>query len=191
MGKTLKALTKGQMPRTLDDLDNLRAKLYSWKKIEKIKKKASPAVFHVFVGGELIEAWQDGEALEDWEEGGWSYIFEYYSDLIPYISDSLNALGLHDAKEAFNGIFALIPGIASFDAADLGDAVDFLKDPEYEGYNVSLQNYSAEERARISKAFQEMLSRLDRLVEREWEEDSPGEGWTGLLRYIERSYHSE
>ena len=188
MAKTLRMLTNGQVPDCIDCLDNLRMTILKWRTLEKIKRKGSPAVFVVCVGSELIEGWQDGAEADEWQGSGWLYLLECYPDLFPYITDTLQALGLQEMRAEFQGLFTLLPELASFQEKSLDDAIDFLKDSNYEAYDVRLQRYSPEERIRMSETFAAILERLERLSEGEWGIEAPEEGWGGLLRYIEQNY---
>ena len=194
MPKTLKALTKGQIPRTVDSLDDLRANIYKWKTLRKIGKKGSPAVFTVCVVGELIEAWQDAEHDETMDEeafGGWLYILECYPELFPHISKALTEVGLYELEREFQGIPALLPEIKNLEDICFDEVLDFLKDPELDPYDDRLQPYNSEQRVQISKSFAQILNRLDALSQPIWSEEGPREGWDSLLRYIESVYHTE
>jgi len=192
VAKTLYDLTKGQMPRTVDDLDELRARIQKWNKPSKIKKKGSAAVFTVYVSGELIEGWQLGEEPdEEWDGGGWLYILEHYPEIFPHISDTLHELGLHEVRAEFEGIATLFPLLAEFNELDLVDGIDFLKDSVTEIYDARLRRYSQEARVQFSAAFSKIVERLDHLSKQIWAETKAQEGWEGLFRYIEQIYDRE
>jgi len=175
-------MTKGQMPRTVEDLNDLREKVAKWGTLEKIKGRTSPALFLVYVSGEMIEAWQDG---------GWVNVLEHYSELFPYIPAALEELGLFEIKTTLGELPRLLPEFGEFEEEDIYDAMTFLINHRLEVFDDRLKRYSRERRMEISKEFHGLMGRLDDLSERVWGYQSPGEGWEGLLRYIERKYNAE
>ena len=182
MPKTIKDMTKGQIPGTVDALENLRDKIAKWGAWDKIKAKASPALFLVDISGEMIEAWQ---------EGGWRNIIERDFDMLPYIPDALDELGLHEIKTAFQRIQSLFPELTEFDDEDADDVMTFLSNHRLEVFDDRLKRYGREKRIEISKEFREILESLDDLSERVWGYQTPQGGWESLLRYVERRYNNE
>ena len=184
MGRTLQELTQGQVPRTVDDLDALYKKIeklgrWGWNPIEKIKKKVSSEVFTVYLGMDMITKYQ---------AGGWFYVLTPDGSIVPYISDALTQLELHEIEEIFCQRYSILPELADYTETEcIHEPMNVLMFGEdYVPTDKRLRHYSKEERLRITKEFAEVIKQLDAQSDKVWGKEAPGEGFAVILRYIEK-----
>ena len=183
MRRTLHDLTQGQVPRTVDDLDVLYKKIkklgrWGWIPVEKIKKKVSPEVFIVYLGMDMITKYQ---------AGGWFYVPTPDGSIIPYVSDALIQLGLHEMEETFRQRYSILPELADYTETEcIHEPMNVLMFEDYPPVDKRLRHYSKEERLRMYKEFSEVIKQLDVQSEQVWGKEAPGEGFALILRYIEK-----
>ena len=186
MRRTLQDFTQGQVPRTAGDLDVLYKKIkklgrWGWVPVEKIEKKVSPEVFTVYLGLYMITEYQIG---------GWFDILAMDSSRTLYLSDALIQLGLHEVEETFQQKYSILPELADYNETEcIHEPMNVLMFGEdYSPSDKRLRHYSKEERLRITKEFAEVIKQLDAQSEQVWGKEAPGEGFAGLLQYIEKHY---
>ena len=186
MRRTLQNLTQGQVPRTAGDLNVLYKKIkklgrWGWIPVEKIKKKVSPEVFTVYLGMDMITKYQ---------AGGWFYVLTPDGSIVPYISDALTQLELHEIEETFCQRYSILPELADFTETECIHAPMnvLLFEDILSPNDKRLRHYNKEERIRIFKEFSEVIKQLDAQSEQVWGKEAPEEGFAGLLRYIEKHY---
>lgn len=154
--------------------------IWSIGSIEEIKNKISSECFTFHIAVNMIGNWQ-GE--------GWYYIFAEGRQLLDYIEDTLDKLGLIELKEAFNNTISLFPSFAKNSDEDTYiDVINFLQNPRFKVNDKRLNDISQEDRKILSSKYHDSINKLDDLSNSIWSYNSDADGWRNILDYIDKLY---
>lgn len=144
--------------------------------IEEIKKKVSPETFTFHIAVNMIG---------NWKGDGWHFLFCEGRELLPYIPDTLNSLGLIEIKNAFERTLSIFPDFAKdCDEKTYTDVSNFLINPRFKVSDERLNAISKEERKAKSEAFHKGVEELDDLSTKLWSFDAEADGWKDVLIYL-------
>ena len=149
-----------------------------WKigSLAEIKTQVSTELFalHVYVN-----------LIGNWKEGGWWFIFCEMAELIPYVSEVLEATSMDDINAGFEKVLTCFPENTVFvNDENYCDTVNFLQNPRFKVTYEKLRNISVEERKELAKNTRRFVEELDETTEAYWGDSTDGFGWKGALDYI-------
>ena len=154
----------------------LSDKLWEMGSLEEIKEKVSPELFMLHIGMNTIGCWRG--------EGWWGVISEQV-ELVPFIPDALEALGLSDIKAAFENVISCFPKDTIFsNDSNYCDTINFLQNVHFKISNERLNAISLEDRKKMVKNIRRYLEELEQLTEPLWGYSSKNDGWETVLNYI-------
>lgn len=180
-----------------NDLDN-ESKFASisddiWKlgSLEEIKKEVSHETFtfHIIVN-----------TVGNWKCDGWGYIFAEGHFLLPYISGTLNELGLVELKNQFdNTVFWLKEYFANAGVEFLNfekeldekahyDVINFLSNYRFNVEDEKLNNISMSDRKIVSQKYKAEIGKLDDISEKLFGYGTEEDGWKNVLDYIRKIF---
>lgn len=180
-----------------NDLDN-ESKFASisddlWKlgSLEEIKKEVSHETFtfHIIVN-----------TVGNWKCDGWDYIFAEGHFLLPYISGTLNELGLVELKNQFdNTVFWLKEYFANAGVEFLNfekeldekahyDVINFLSNYRFNVEDEKLNNISMSDRKIVSQKYKAEIGELDDISEKLFGYGTEEDGWKNVLDYIRKIF---
>lgn len=154
---------------------------------EEIKKEVSyeAFTFHIIVN-----------MIGNWKCDGWDYIFAEGHSILPYISGTLNELGLIELKNQFdNTVFWLKEYFGNVGVEFLNfekkldekahyDTINFLSNPRFEVEDEKLSCISMDDRKIVSKKYKAEIGKLEDISEKLWGYGSKEDGWKDVLNYI-------
>ena len=159
-----------------DVLVELSDKLWELGTLEEIKEKVSPELFTLHIGMNMIGNWKG--------EGWWGVISEQV-ELIPFIPDTLEALGLSDLKTAFENVISCFPEDTIFSNDDnYCDTINFLQNRRFKVSNEKLNTISPEKRNELVENIHYYLEELEQLTEPLWGYSGENDGWKPVLDFI-------
>lgn len=177
MSIKIKDLVKRNIPKDSSDLAELSDQIWELGTLSEIKEKVSPDLFTIHIAINMIGNWQSD---------GWYGIIRNNFNLIPYIPQTLDKLGLLEIKEAFQNVISLFPKFTVFDDSKLYcDIISFLSNVRLKVNDERLNQYSITERSQISEAYHRKMEILDNLSESLWTDHTNKEGWAAALEYIQ------
>lgn len=155
--------------------------------LEEIKKEISyeAFTFHIIVN-----------MIGNWKCDGWSYIFAEGHSILPYISGTLNELGLIELKNQFdNTVFWLREYLGNAGVEFLNfekeldekahyDVINFLSNPRFEVKDEKLNYISTDDRKIVSKKYKAEIRTLENISEKLWGYGTEEDGWKNVLDYI-------
>jgi len=154
---------------------------------DEIWKLGSLGDIKAAVSPELFIAQVSINTVGNWQCDGWESIISYHPDLFPYIPQALDAIGHPEIKTAFQDVIELLPDFLSFSSggADVNalycDAIKFLANVDFKLSDERFNNYSTEERAELSRAFNERIEILENL-------SVPLFKWDCVINYIKKNH---
>ena len=180
-----------------NDLDNeskfasISDDIWQLGSFEEIKKEVSYEVFNFHIIVNMIG---------NWKCDGWDYIFAEGHSILPYISGTLNELGLIELKNQFdNTVFRLKEYFANervefldfekeFDEKAHYDAINFLSNPRFEVEDEKLNLINMDDRKIISKKYKTEIGKLEDISEKLWGYGTEEDGWKSVLDYIRKIF---
>ena len=173
---TIQGMLAGE--RTIDEgvLAGLSDALWKLGPLEAIREQTSPELFQLFVGVQMIGNWQS--------EGWWGVISEQ-AELVPFIPQALEALGLPEVRAAFLDLVALFPAGTVFSNAEDGyaDLINALQSPYGKASHPGLARMGPEERKALAAAVRRRLETLEDLTEPLWGYGAQADGWGQVLAF--------
>ena len=174
MVKTIKDVFPN-LPKDDGDLVIVSDELWKLGNVDEIKEKVSPELFIVHVGMNVIGNFQSD---------GWHSIFMYQRQLLPYISKTLNELGLHEVEASFQKVLSQFPEL--FCNADEAESLNFLNGAYWKYSEKELKQYSKEERTKITD-YNRVIKELDDVSDT-FLSQTPNDGWESVLDYISKRH---
>lgn len=152
-------------------------KLWEFGSLEDIKEKASPDLFYLHIGMNMIG---------NWKADGWWYVLCEQADLVPYIPTTLEMLNLPELKTAFENVIALFPEFTVFQSNDSTycDIVNFLQNTRFKVQDERLNSIAPEKRKEMVAQVRQKLNRLEDMTEPLFGEGSACNGWKPILDFI-------
>lgn len=177
MSISLKTFLDGKIPQNEMDLAEISDRLWQIGTLTEIKEKVCPELFVIHIGVNMIGIWKGD---------GWGSVISENAVLVPYIPSNLETLNLQDLKAAFERVISVFPDFVVFenDTAAYVDAINFLQNARFRISDERLLKYNKEERAQMSRSYQDYLNELEKLTEPLWGYNAPDEGWGDMLKYI-------
>jgi hypothetical protein len=164
------------IPSDGDDLVEWSDKIWELGKIAEIEEAVSSELFTVHIGMNVIGIWQGD---------GWYGIIRDHSELIPYIPNALDNLGLQKIKKAFQEVIVLFPKFTDYnDSKSFSAVYNFVVNTRLPINDERLKQYSKEERSLLSNKFHELMEILDSISGATWGYDTSQEGWDSVIKYI-------
>ena len=141
-----------------------------------IKEKVTPELFTLHICMNMVGNWQCD---------GWWYIICEQVQLVPFIPEALNALGLSALKTAFEKVISCFPQDTTFtDDNNYIDTVNFLQNDRFKVSNPKLNAISIEKRKGMVKKTRHCIEELEQLTEPLWGHAGENNGWKTVLDYI-------
>lgn len=175
---------QGMDVNTEDTILTLCDKVWEIGELSEIKEQVSDTVFTVHIVANVIGIYKGD---------GWQAIIEENTELLPYISQAMYAIGLDKIGEATKNIEHIFPldiDVFSLDEEQLCEVVNFVNGSREGKYFTitmeELKGYTPEERKQITAKYSEACEKLEDATENMWEYDSPdNNGWGIVSRYLE------
>lgn len=157
--------------------------------LEEIKKEISSEAFIFHIAVNLIG---------NWKCDGWDFIFVECYSILPYVSGTLDELGLIELKNQFNNtVFWLKEYFANaginylnfekeLDEKIRYDVINFLANPRFKVEDEKLNYISMDNRKLVSKKYKAEIEKLDNISQKLWGYDSEEDGWQHVLDYIRK-----
>lgn len=157
--------------------------------LEEIKKEVSSEAFIFHIAVNLIG---------NWKCDGWDFIFVECYSILPYVSETLDELGLIELKNQFNNtVFWLKEYFANaginylnfekeLDEKIRYDVMNFLANPRFKVEDEKLNYISMDNRKLVSKKYKAEIEKLDNISQKLWGYDSEEDGWKHVLDYIRK-----
>ncbi|WP_310605014.1 hypothetical protein [Anaerosporobacter sp.] len=173
---TIENFIKKDYPKDSDDLLAISEQIWKLGDLEEIERKVSAELFVLHIAINVVGNWQGD---------GWHGIVRDQAVLIPYITQTLDKLDLQEIKEAFQEVISMFPEFTRFvDDKLYCDIINFITNTRCKVNDERLNQYSEEERSRISKEYHEKMEKLEEISEEQWSYNAPKEGWEPILNYI-------
>ena len=175
---TVKELFKDVKTIDEDALVEISDKLWTIGSLEQIKNAATPDVFLLYIGLNMIGNWK-GE--------GWHGVICNQPELVPHIPETLEALGLKKIRLAFDKVIDLFPQFTIFSDNDksFSDIINFLIDEDLKVSDERLKSIPIEERKKLCEEYHDNLDVLENITEALWGSEAENDGWKEVLNYID------
>lgn len=176
---------QGMDVNTEDTILTLCGKVWEIGELSEIKEQVSDTVFTVHIVANVIGIYKGD---------GWQAIIEENTELLPYISQAMYAIGLDKIGEVTKNIEHIFPidmDVLTLDEEQHCEVVNFLNGiREGKHFTITieeLKGYTPEERKQLTAKYSEACEKLDAATENMWDYDSPdNEGWGVVSRYLEK-----
>ena len=123
--------------------------------------------------------------IGNWKGSGWHGIICNQPELVPYIRESLEALGLKEMNIAFGHLIDIFPKFTIFnDDKNFTDIINFLIDEDFEVTDERLKNIDIQERKKLCDEYQANLNILEDITEPLWGYEAEDDGWKQVIDYI-------
>lgn len=157
--------------------------------LDVLKNKLEPNLLTFYMGLNLIGNWQSE---------GFYFLFAEGYRLLPYLSNTLEALGLFDLKKEFEVCLTWLKAYFKekglvfldfskpIDEVNHYDFINFLSSPNLKISEPLLNEIPKEERKQISKTYKQSLARLDDEAERYFGYGTKENGFFVLTDFLNR-----
>lgn len=160
-----------------DELVKLSDKLWEMGTLEEIKEKVDPDLFLLHIAMNTVGNWQCD---------GWWCIISEHAELVPFIPQALEALGLYDLNAALEKLISIFPAFTVFSNNDSAycDIANFLQNVRFKVSDERLNSIAPEKRIEMVNSVHRQLDRLEDMTDPLWGYDAECDGWKQVLDFV-------